>query len=256
MAEKSRLVLRCLRENYCGTSAMSLTAAADLRTWGRTIYAWVMCNLYTTKATAAEIAAAFGAQLPMNFNTPEESYPGTPGMVVHEDDGRRIMQSMTWGFPLRLKGMSPTAKPKPVNNIADLRKPMWVGLARKPEWRCLIPLTAFAEAEGPKGSKTRTWFNVKGEPIFAWAGLWRVSAEWGPVYSGVMTDCNEAIRPVHNRMPVLLMPDEYDRWLHGEFEEAVSFQERCFPDELIVMTRTEELWVKRKSLAEGPAGLL
>ncbi|WP_290438451.1 hypothetical protein [Sphingobium phenoxybenzoativorans] len=42
----------------------------------------------------------------------------------------RIMQLMTWGFPLRLKGMSPTAKPKPVNKIVDLAKP---------QWRCLIP---------------------------------------------------------------------------------------------------------------------
>jgi len=68
------------------------------------------------------------------------------------------------GFPLRLKGMKPEGKPKPVNNIADLKKPMWIGLARKPQWRCLIPVTHFAEAEGQKGSKTRTWFNVKGRP--------------------------------------------------------------------------------------------
>lgn len=143
--------------------------------------------------------------------------------------------------------MSPTAKPRPVNNIADLRKPMWIGLARKPQWRCLIPLTGFAEAEGPKGAKTRTWFTLKDQPIFAAAGLWRVSDEWGPVHSMVMTDCNEAIRPVHDRMPVLLMPDDYDRWLNGDFDGAVAFQERCFPYALIEMTRTKELWVKRKA---------
>jgi len=176
-------------------------------------------------------------------------------MVVREEAGARILQSMTWGFPLRLKGMSPTAKPKPVNNIADLAKPMWKGLAAKPHWRCLIPLTGFAEAEGPKGAKTRTWFTVKDQPIFAWAGLWRVSDEWGPVYSGVMTDCNGAIRPVHDRMPVLLMPDDHDRWLNGSFDDALAFQARCFSDDLIEMTRTDELWVKRKAAAE-PATLL
>lgn len=52
--------------------------------------------------------------------------------------------------------MKPESKPKPVNNIADMRKGMWSGLARKPQWRCLIPVTAFAEAEGAKGPKTRT----------------------------------------------------------------------------------------------------
>lgn len=143
-----------------------------------------MCNLYTVRKSAAEVAAHFGVANPVQSNAGDEVYPGTPGVVVRETDGARIAQSMTWGFPLRLKTMSPTARPKPVNNIADLRKGMWIGLARKPEWRCLIPVTAFAEAEAEKGSKTRTWFSVRGEPIFAWAGLWRDSAEWGPVYSG------------------------------------------------------------------------
>lgn len=206
-----------------------------------------MCNLYTTRTSAAEIAATFNAMLPHAFNAPEEVYPGYPGLVVREGEGRRVVQSMVWGFPLRLKGMKPESKPKPVNNCADLQKGMWVGLARKPQWRCLIPFTGFAEAEGVKGSKTRTWMSVKGQPIAAWAGLWRISDEWGPVYSGVMTDCNEAIRPIHNRMPVLLLPNEYDAWLRGSFEEALAFQHRCFPDELIAIDRTAEPWAKPRS---------
>jgi len=212
-----------------------------------------MCNLYQLRKSAAEVAAHFGVDTPVQSNAGEEVYPGYPGMVVREEAGARVLQSMVWGFPLRLRGMNPTAKPKPVNNIADLTKPMWVGLARKPEWRCLIPLTDFAEAEGAKGSKTRTWFSVKDAPIFAWAGLWRDSVEWGPVYSGVMTDCNDAIRPVHDRMPVLLHRDDHDRWLHGSFDDILAFQARCFPDDLIVMERTDEPWVKRKGTVEQAA---
>lgn len=210
-----------------------------------------MCNLYRLKAPAAEIAGLFKAGITQPSNAVDEVYPGYPGMVVRQAEGARILQSMVWGFPLRLKGMASTSRPKPVNNIADLNKPMWKGLAAKPQWRCLIPLTAFAEAEGQKGAKTRTWFSVKDQPVFAWAGLWRVSDEWGPVYSGVMTDCNEAIRPVHDRMPVLLMPDEWDAWLHGTFDDAVAFQNRCFPDDLIDIQRTSEPWVKRAA-ATGP----
>jgi len=204
-----------------------------------------MCNLYTATKSAAEVAALFRATQSNQFNIPEDILPGRPGMVVREEEGERILQSMVWGFPLRLKTMKPESKPKPVNNIADLQKPMWIGLARKPEWRCLIPVTAFAEAEGPKGSKTRTWFAVRDEPIFAWAGLWRKSIEWGDVYAGVMTDCNEAIRPVHNRMPVLLHAEDYEQWLHGSLDDAVALQGRCFPDELITINRTADLWVKR-----------
>jgi putative SOS response-associated peptidase YedK len=212
-----------------------------------------MCNLYTLRLSASELADHFRVAKPVASNAGEEVYPGTPGMVVREAEGERITQSMTWGFPLRLKTMAPTAKPKPVNNIADLAKPMWKGLASKPQWRCLIPLTAFAEAEGPKGSKARTWFSVVDQPLFAWAGLWRDSAEWGPVYSGVMTDCNEAIRPVHYRMPVLLHADEWDQWLHGSYDDALTFQARCFPDRLIAMERTSDPWVKRKAPVEAPS---
>jgi putative SOS response-associated peptidase YedK len=216
-----------------------------------------MCNLTTVRKSRDEVAAHFKVRTPrdVELNVPEETLPGYPGMVIHEEGGERCLQSMVWGFPLRLKGMKPESKPKPVNNIADLQKPMWIGLAKKPDARCLIPLTGFAEPEGPKGSKTRTWVTVKGQPIFAWGGLWRKSAEWGPVYSGAMTDCNEAMRPLHDRMPVLLHPHEYDQWLRGSFDDLLAFQERSFPDDLIEMDHTRELWVpkKPKAAAEAPS---
>lgn len=211
-----------------------------------------MCNLYTVRQSAAEVAAHFRAPNTLQTNAPEEVYPGTPGMVVTERDGVRELRSMTWGFPLRLKTMKPEAKPRPVNNVADMTKGMWIGLARKPEWRCLIPVTHFAEAEGEKGRMTRTWFSHRDDPIFAWAGLWRESDEWGPVYSGVMTDANAAIQPVHHRMPVLLQRDEYDQWLHGGFDQALAIQKRTFPPELIVVNRTDELWARKKAVSENP----
>ena len=213
-----------------------------------------MCNLYTQRVSAAELAAHFGVETPiLETNAGAEVYPGAPGMVVREIEGRRHLQSMTWGFPMRFKFMKPDSKPKPVNNVADLRKGTWVGLARKPQWRCIIPVTAFAEAEGPDKAKTRTWFTMQSLPIFGWGGLWRESLEWGPVYSGSMTNANEAIQPVHNRMPVLLLPDEYDRWLNGSFDELTAFQERSFPPELIVMTRTSELWSRNSKAAKAQA---
>ena len=92
---------------------------------------------------------------------------------------------------------------------------------------------------------------MKGQPIFAWGGLWRQSAEWGAVYSGAMTDCNEAMRPLHDRMPVLLHPHEHYQWLHGSFDELLGFQKRCFPDELIDMTRTSDLWISEAQRASS-----
>lgn len=211
-----------------------------------------MCNLYTTKASADEVASAFRARKPANSNVAEgDVYPGGPGLVVREDGGERIVQAMTWGFPLAQKSKvtGQPIKPKPVNNIADLTSFMWRFIAARPEHRCIIPLTGFCEAEGEKGSKTRTWFSVKDQPIFAWAGMWKDSPEWGAVYSGLMTDCNETIRPVHNRMPVLLHPEDWDQWLRGSLEDVMAFQGRCYPDQMIHMERTAEPWIRRKAEA-------
>lgn len=207
-----------------------------------------MCNLYTVRKSRDEVAKTFRARsLPVEPNLPDDILPGAPGLVVHEADGERVLQSMVWGFPMRFATMKPGSKPKPVNNIADIAKFPWKPLAHKPQSRCLIPLTSFAEPEGPKGGKTRTWVTIKDQPIAAWAGLWRGSDEWGPVYSGVMTDCNDAIRPLHHRMPVLLQPYEFDQWLRGSFEDLVAFQQRSFPNELIEITPTKDLWVPKRA---------
>lgn len=96
---------------------------------------------------------------------------------------------------------------------------------------------------------------MKDRPLFAWAGLWRSSDEWGPVYSGVMTNANSAVAPVHNRMPVLILPDEYETWLHGSFDDAFAFQERVFPPELIDVTRTTDLWSRTSRAAKAQATL-
>jgi hypothetical protein len=41
-------------------------------------------------------------------------------------------------------------------------------------------------------------------------------------------------------------------WVHGSYDDALTFQPRCFPDRLISMERTSELWVKRKASVEVP----
>lgn len=208
-----------------------------------------MCNLYTNKASAAEVASAFGARMGTNFNAGEgEIYPGGRGMVVREEAGERLLQAMTWGWPMPQKSKKSglPIKPKPVNNIANLAKFPWHLIASRPDRRCLIPLTGYCEAEGEEGRKTRTWFNVKDRPIFAWAGMWDESHEWGAWYSGLMTDCNEIVRPVHNRMPVLLHEEDYDVWLRGSLKDVMAFQGRCFPDELTRMERTGDSWFRRR----------
>jgi putative SOS response-associated peptidase YedK len=112
---------------------------------------------------------------------------------------------MTWGFPLALKGKSGQAlKPKPVNNAREDKLGTAFWRASFERRRCLIPVSAWAEAEGAKGAMTRTWYSLAGEDVFAVAGIWRPTEEWGHAYSMVMVDGCAQMADVHDRMPVVL----------------------------------------------------
>lgn len=206
-----------------------------------------MCNLYQMRASAAEVAQAFAATVPHGLNVAPEVYPGYPGLVIRQQDGERIAQSMAWGFPLRLKSMRPESKPKPVNNARDdkLMTPFWRKYFTTPAQRCLILFTAFAEAEGPKGKMTRTWISASDQPLAAWAGLWRPSDEWGDVYTGVMVDATKELWHIHDRMPVILQPGDHDAWLNAPAEDAQALL-RQYPAEALVVERTEIPWARRE----------
>lgn len=204
-----------------------------------------MCNLYKNRATAAEMARVFAVDVPAGSNAPEEVYPTFPGMVIRQQGGQRVAQQMSWGFPLRLKTMKPTSKPKPVNNARDdkLLTPFWKRWFVGTEYRCLIPFNEFAEAEGPKGKMTRTWISVRDRPLAAWAGLWRPSDEWGDVYTGVMVDATKELCDIHDRMPVILRPEDHATWLNAPAEEAMRLL-RKYPADQLVVDRTNALWVR------------
>jgi putative SOS response-associated peptidase YedK len=87
---------------------------------------------------------------------------------------------MLWGFPLVLKGKNgQPLKPKPVDNTRADKLDSFMWRYSFAERRCLIPVTEFAEAEGENDAKTRTWFSLADEPIFAVAGIWRETDRWG-----------------------------------------------------------------------------
>lgn len=200
-----------------------------------------MCNLYRMTQTRSEVAAWFDAvDAAEGANFGEEVYPGYPGLVVA--DG--AVRAMTWGFPLVLKGAKDQVlKPKPVNNARTDKLESFFWRHSFEERRCLIPLSAWAEAEGPKGRMTRTWLSLPDAPLFAAAGVWRQSDEWGAVYAMVMTDsAGSAASEVHSRMPVLITPDDHARWLTALADDALTL---CQPwTGALTIDRTEQPWVK------------
>ena len=150
---------------------------------------------------------------------------------------------MAWGFPLVLKGKSgQPLKPKPVNNTRADKLDSFMWRFSFQERRCLIPVTEFAEAEREKGVKTRTWFALPELPLFAVAGIWRDTLEWGPAYSMVMTEACIHVADVHDRMPVILRRQDWSNWLNGP-QDAVGLLSRPYPN-LMVVERTADPWMR------------
>lgn len=207
-----------------------------------------MCNLYRMTKNASEVAAWFAAvEAAQGANFAEEVYPGYSGLVVAKGQ----VCAMTWGFPLVLTGkQGQKLKPKPVNNARTDKLGTFFWRHAFEKRRCLIPLTGWAEAQGPKGRMTRTWLSLPDAPVFAAAGVWRQSEEWGACYSMVMTDsAGTAAAEVHERMPVLLAPDDYASWTGGTPEAALAL---CQPwGGPITIDRTGEPWAKSASSQPG-----
>ncbi|UVO50133.1 SOS response-associated peptidase family protein [Sphingomonas sp. SUN019] len=206
-----------------------------------------MTRLYSLAACLADIEAQFGAG-GSDIVVPTETIEGDPGLVVLERDGRRLLKSMSWGFPrltseMRLRGDPPGR----IGLVADLTNPMWDKLVVDPRYRCLIPLTDFANPHGDPGAKKRSWFSVKGEQLLAWAGFCRNTLEFGPVYTGMTMTANAVVEPYNDRMPVLLGPAEYDRWLHGAIQDVIGFQFRPpVGADRMTIKHTDDLWKSGK----------
>lgn len=196
-----------------------------------------MCNLYRMTKGTQEIANLFAVEADTGANFAEEVYPGYPGLVIANGRAR----AMAWGFPLVLTGkQGQKLKPKPVTSAREdkLHSAFWRdSFAHR---RCLIPVSAWAEAEGESGRMTRSWYSLPGGEPFAVAGLWRASAEWGDCYTMVMVNSAPAMAEVHDRMPVILALEDWARWCEADAEDAFALC-RTWDGEL-VYDPTDERW--------------
>ena len=112
--------------------------------------------------------------------------------------------------------------------------------------RCLTCADGFYEwRKLPSGRRQPYRVVLKDERPFAFAGLWETwrSLEGEKVESCtiIVTDANDLLRPIHDRMPVILGPENFDAWL-GPTAPSEEIQKllRPFPDELLMLYPVSE----------------
>ncbi|MBI1397341.1 MAG: hypothetical protein GC151_15320 [Betaproteobacteria bacterium] len=176
-----------------------------------------MCGRYALDENARQLADHF--QL---VSTPEISAryniaPGTLVLVVRESGDGRTGELMSWGLVpawARRKGTR-TSYPTPINARAETapERPMFRHAFRA--GRCILPASGFFEWHRPDGGRSEPYYVVPANaPVFAMAGLFEEGDAATPASCCILTTrANDAMAPIHDRMPVMLRPEWYDEWL-------------------------------------------
>jgi putative SOS response-associated peptidase YedK len=103
--------------------------------------------------------------------------------------------------------------------------------------RCLVAADGYYEWQAVGRRKQPYHIHLPGHEPFALAGLWE---SWrGAEGDGeglltctlITTDANDQTRPIHDRMPVILDPSDYDLWLDAEMQDAERLQPLLHPYE-------------------------
>lgn len=147
--------------------------------------------------------------------------PGQEHWVIrqHPDTGARSLDRLWWGLiPHWVK--DETGGRRPINAKAET-------LASLPSFRdaykrrrCLVPIDNFFEWKAIKGEIAKQPYAIgmkSGEP-FALAGIWENwkrpgTEDWIRTFAIITTTANSLVQTIHDRMPVIVAPINYERWL-------------------------------------------
>lgn len=105
--------------------------------------------------------------------------------------------------------------------------------------RCIIPASGFYEWQ-PQGDRKQPYYiRLLNSSVMAFAGLWETRhAEDGTALETcciVTTDANDMVMPIHERMPVILQPEDYDLWLNRNMHDPHELEKlyRPYPADLM-----------------------
>jgi putative SOS response-associated peptidase YedK len=208
-----------------------------------------MCGRYTlTNPDPARVRVRFDldetAQLeePPRYNIA----PTDPVLAIRRrEDRKREPGRLRWGL---LPGRwAERSGPPLINARAETirRQPAFAESFR--ERRCLIPADGFYEWARAESGKAPVWISRADRELFAFAGVWaslRATDGSGQVHSCAIVTCepNELIRPIHDRMPVILDPEVEAAWLDPELS-ADELRELLVPatDDLLAAREVSDL---------------
>jgi len=195
-----------------------------------------MCGRYALTSPPAVLAERFHLLWTPEVEPHYNIAPGQAIPVVRETGRGRELALLRWGLiPSWAKEASIGMKLVNARGETLADKPAFRSAYR--QRRCLIPADAFYEWKAIAGRKQPYCIRMRDEAPFGMAGLWeRWKAPDGQLVESctiVTVDANALIAELHERMPLILSPSDYDAWLRAESKQlppAVAAQDmRYYP---------------------------
>ena len=217
-----------------------------------TVWGMPMCGRFSVGVSATTLASHFNVQESVTWDGRYNLAPSQELLtVVQPAEGTRQFRRMRWGLiPSWAKDLA--IGNQLINARAETvaTKPAFRTALR--ERRCLIVTDGFYEWEA-RGRRKQPWCirMANGSP-FAFAGLWDL---WTDPEGKVIESCtiitttpNELIGKFHHRMPVVVSPADYERWLDPQLHDV----EQLLPL-LVPYPATEMITYPVSSLVNNPA---
>jgi putative SOS response-associated peptidase YedK len=203
-----------------------------------------MCGRFTQQRPTSELATIFNAEdladdPGQRFNVA----PTTEASVVVQKEDRRAIVRYRWGL-VPSWSKDPRDGAKAFNARAETLATS--GLFRDPfrKRRCLVPVDGFYEWRRDGSARMPTWIHDPSGAPLALAGLWTgrqdpESGLWQRTFTIITTRPNAFMAGIHDRMPVIVRPDDWARWLDPNPAEPGELRALLEPvEELPLEART------------------
>jgi putative SOS response-associated peptidase YedK len=177
-----------------------------------------MCGRFTlTKTDPAKLRARFDIDGPIEFDErPRFNIaPTDPLLAIRSgEEGRREAGRLRWGLLPGAWARNGTRAM--INARAETidEQPAYRESFR--QRRCLVLADGFYEWRRTEHGKQPVWISRRDEEPFAFAGIWAAApGSEAPVHSCAIVTCepNDLVRPIHDRMPVILDPVAEEEWI-------------------------------------------
>jgi putative SOS response-associated peptidase YedK len=210
-----------------------------------------MCGRYVIALEGSALADALERRFGLEPTLPEVSvnYNAAPSqtlpVIVAERNASRRLEPMRWNLIPRWRPKPGTTPPSLFNarSATVAQKPSFRKLV--PQQRCLVPAAGFYEWQRTEnGQKQPYYFSLREKPFLAFAGIWD---EWRDPehpeappqrsYAILTTGPNRLMEPIHDRMPVILKPEDEAEWLSPDVTDPVQLERLYQPYSTDAMQR-------------------